>query len=66
MWQLPRQGIDSKREQPVEVRVAGGQVDSALTDQIPIKRFKMSQVENNPMPFRDGPFVQRVGADHGK
>ena len=35
-------------------------------EQVPIKRFKVAKVENNPVAFGDGAVVECFGADNRK
>jgi hypothetical protein len=38
----------------------GFAAETALSEKIPVERLKMSEVEDDPMPFRDWALVKRV------
>ena len=64
-WQvggrLARRGIDAGLEQPVERRIEGGQVEHAAAELVPVERVEMPDVEDQPVPVRDRPLVERLG-----
>jgi len=64
--QVSVDGIDSEREEPIELRMEGFHPKPARTDEIPVERFNMSEVKHNAMALSDGPLVKRIGADHLK
>src|ERR1700680_2914567 len=42
------------------------QAQNPLSQQVPIQRFQMTESQNNPVPFRIRPLVERVGSDNAK
>jgi hypothetical protein len=59
--QLPRRRIDAEREQLVEFAVEGRTVQGITRDQVPVEGLEVSEVEDDTMALRDGPFVDRIG-----
>ena len=55
--------IDAEREQSIELRIEDLHVRDARAKKIPIERFQMPDVENDPMPLGDGALVQRIRPD---
>ena len=64
--QVSVDGIDSEREEPVELRMERFHPKPARTDEIPVERLNMPEVKHNAMALNDGPFVKRMGPDHLK
>src|SRR5215813_11421015 len=56
-------GVDSKSEEPVELRMEGFHPEPAHTDEIPVERFNMPEVKHNAMALSDGPFVKGIRPD---
>src|SRR5580658_7251718 len=50
--------IDAEFEQMVELRMEAWYVQGVAADLIPVECFQVAQVENEPMPLRDGPRIQ--------
>ena len=55
---LAHRRIDSEFEKPIEFRMEGRNIQRLPADLVPVERFQMSQIENQPVPFRDGPRIQ--------
>src|SRR5437588_12871119 len=51
--------IDSKCEKLIEGRIKSAQSEGSLAQKIPVERFHVTQIKNNPMTFGDRPFVER-------
>jgi hypothetical protein len=55
---LSNRRIDAKFEQVIEFRMEAWDVQRLAADLVPIERFQMSKIKNEPVPFRDGPRAQ--------
>ncbi len=51
-------GIDSAFEQLVELWMKGRRVHTAAREQIPVERFEVPEIKNQPVAFGDGPLVE--------
>ncbi len=56
--QAPADGVDSKRQQFVELRMERLQVEGVSRQKIPIEGFQVADVENDPVPLRDRALVK--------
>lgn len=52
--------IDPEREQTIEGGVERREIQGVLRQQIPVECLQVSQVKNNAVPFRNGPFIYRI------
>jgi hypothetical protein len=55
--------IDAEGKQAIEFTIGVGRWQESPTQQVPVERFKMSNIENNPVPLRDRTLVQRIGSN---
>jgi len=53
--------IDAELKQMVDLRMEGRDVLGVAQNRVPIERFQMAQVEDEPVPFRDRPRIQSAG-----
>ena len=66
LWQATRIGIDSEREQPVELGMETGNVERASADQVPIKGLQMPHVEDHAVALWNWTLIQRIRPHPGK
>src|SRR6266849_2387493 len=50
--------IDAKGEQLVEFRMERLEPQNSLSQEVPIERLQVPKIEDDPMSFRNGPFVE--------
>ena len=53
--------VDSECEELVERAVACARKPQGSAQQVPVECFQMAQIENQPMAFRNRPFIKRIG-----
>src|ERR1039458_6101646 len=52
--------INAKGEQAIKLFVTGSETQRLACDQVPVESLKVAKVEDNSVPFRNGPVVKRV------
>jgi hypothetical protein len=55
---LSNRWIDAEFEEVIEFRMEARNIQSVAANLVPVKGFQMSQIENQPMTFRDGARVE--------
>ncbi len=56
--------IDPEGKQLVEFLSRVGERQQPPVQQVSIKRFQMADVEDNPVPLRNGTLIKRIGANN--
>src|SRR5260370_13237296 len=64
--QSPLYRVNAKRKQLIKCPLKGLQSESALRQQVPIKRLYMSHIEYDPVSLWDRPVIHRLLAHHAK
>jgi len=55
--------INPERKEAIVFRVQGVDRENAVSQQIPVERFQVTDVEDDAVSFRDGTFVKRILPD---
>src|SRR5450432_2994557 len=55
--------VNAKCKKMIEFRVKSGPCQETFAYQVPIERFQVSDIKNNPVPLRDRPLVEEFWLD---
>src|SRR5580704_5115786 len=58
--------VDAKSEQPVILGIKALESKNALVKKIPIESLQMADIEDDPVTFRNGAFVEKFGLDQSE
>src|SRR5580700_5925574 len=61
--QTPIDRIDAKRKELIKLRVERTEAGNVRSQEIPIKCFQVTDIEDNAVPLRDGALIKRGGSD---
>jgi len=65
-WEAAAHRIDAEGKEAIEFLVSGPEAQRLVGDQIPVEGLEVADVEDNSVPFRNGPVVPRVRAHDSK
>src|SRR5437660_371130 len=63
IWQTAANWIDTKGEETVEFRMEAPQAKDSVAEQIPVKRFEVTYIEDDAMTLGDGTVIKVVRFD---
>src|SRR5271155_1394465 len=64
--QTSAHGIDAESKEPVKLGLHTLQTEDTIPEQIPVERFEVSDIKDNPVALRDRPLVEEFAANNIK